>query len=75
MPGRLFVVVILLLTLFPVTSSPAHATPAEQYGRYRPRPVTVRRLPGGRVMRIISVTHGGFVASVCNQSGPNAEAV
>ena len=44
-----FVVVILLLTLFPVTSSPAHATPGEQYGRYRPRPVTVRRLPGGRV--------------------------
>lgn len=74
-PGRLFVVVILFLTLFPVTSSPARATPAEQYGRYRPRPVTVRRLPGGRVMRIISVTRGGFVASICNQNGPNAETV
>jgi len=74
-PGRLFVVFILLLTLFAVASSPAHATPAEQYGRYRPRPVTVRRLPGGRVMRIISVTRGGFVASICNQSGPNAETV
>ncbi len=74
-PGRLLVVVILLLTLFPVTSSPARATPAEQYGRYRPQPVTVRRLPGGRVMRIISITRGGFVASICNQSGPNAETV
>lgn len=74
-PGRLFVVAILLLTLFAVTSTPARATPAEQYGRYRPQPVTVRRLPGGRVMRIISMTRGGFVASICNQSGPNAETV
>ena len=73
--SRLVVVVMMLLCLLPLHPAPAQATPAEQVGRYRPRPVTVRRLPGGRVMRIISVTRGGFVASICNLSGPNAEPV
>lgn len=73
--SRLVAVLMLLLGLLPLASAPAQAAPAEQYGGYRPRPVTIRRLPGGRVMRIISVTRGGFVASICNQSGPNAEAV
>lgn len=72
---RLVVVVMVLLGLMPLAVMPAQASPAEQYGGYRPRPVTIRRLPGGRVMRIISVTRGGFVASICNQSGPNAETV
>ena len=73
--SRLVVVVMLLLGLLPLAVMPAQASPAAQYGGYRPRAVTIRRLPGGRVMRIISVTRGGLVASICNQSGPNAEAV
>lgn len=75
LPRRLVVIAVLLLSLLPLGVQPAQASPAEQVGSYRPRPVTIRRLPGGRVMRIISVTRGGFVASICNQSGPNAEAV
>ena len=73
--SRLVVVVMLLLGLLPLAVMPAQASPAAQYGGYRPRAVTIRRLPGGRVMRIISVTRGGFVASICNQSGANAEPV
>lgn len=73
--SRLVVVLMLLLGLLPLATPSVQAAPAEQVGRYRPRPVTVRRLPGGRVMRIISVTRGGFVASICNLSGPNAEPV
>ena len=34
-------------------------------GGYVPRPVTIRRLPGGRILRIVSRAHGGMMNRIC----------
>ena len=50
------------------SAPPVSAAPAAQIapgGRYVPRPVTIRRLPGGRVLRIVSRSYGGVSNRVC----------
>lgn len=54
----------------------ARATPNAQIapgGRYVPRPVPIRRLPGGRGLRIVSRTHGGVMNRVCTTAGLDAQ--
>ena len=54
----------------------ARAAPGAQVapgGRYVPRPVPIRRLPGGRGLRIVSRTHGGVMNRVCTTAGLDAQ--
>ena len=38
-------------------------------GGYVPRPVTIRRLPGGRILRIVSRAHGGMMNRIAEADG------
>ncbi len=58
------------------TAPPVSAAPSAQIapgGRYTPRPVTIRRLPGGRVLRIVSRAHGGMMNRVCTLAALDAQ--
>jgi len=58
------------------TASPVSAAPAAQIapgGRYVPRPVAIRRLPGGRVLRIVSRSYGGMSNRVCTLAALDAQ--
>jgi hypothetical protein len=56
--------------ILPFATPTAVAAPQIQAapGGYIPRPVTIRRLPGGRVLRIVSRTHGGMMNRVCTSA-------
>ncbi len=61
-------VVLLAGGILPFGAPVVLAAPAAQIAPgsgYVPRPATIRRLPGGRVLRIVSRTHGGMMNRVC----------
>lgn len=66
----------LLAVLSTLSTMPASAAPDTQItpgGRYVPRPVTIRRLPRGRVLRIVSRSHGGMMNRVCTLAALDAQ--
>ncbi|MBW7881666.1 MAG: hypothetical protein H3C34_03345 [Caldilineaceae bacterium] len=68
---RMLRTLFLILTVAAVVSiesaDPVSALPERQWnpGFYVPRRVPIRTLPGGRIMRVISVTRGGLGLGLC----------